>query len=205
MTRVRIVATALALLVATPLAAQDTGEPPQPQRGSPPERIDLLTTAGEDDEPLEDCSEEQEAALLSGEIIVCRRRSDLEKYGYDKERAERRYARETMNKGNPQTPDPCGPNCGIFKGPATVGSLCIPGLQKCPPPPAYIIDFDSLPEAPPGSDADRIARGLPPLGRDVATPEAAARARAQQLGLPQPDTDEVSPPESASPTEQPQD
>ena len=190
---------AVAFILASPLAAQDTGEPLQPQRGSPPERIDLLTTAGEDDEPLEDCSEEQVAALLSGEIIVCRGRSDLEKYGYDKERAERRYARETMNKGNPGAPDVFGiPDHGVV---AARGCF----IPPCPPPPAYIIDFDSLPDAPPGSDADRIARGLPPLGRDVATPEAAARARAEQLGLPQPDIGEVSPPESASPAEQPQD
>ena len=47
-----------------------------------------------------------------------------------------------------------------------MGSLCIPGLQKCPPPPAIVVDFAALPDAPPGSDADRIARGLPPLGRD---------------------------------------
>ena len=29
-----------------------------------------------------------------------------------------------------------------------------------------IVDFEALPDAPLGSDADRIARGLPPLGDD---------------------------------------
>ncbi|WP_435200125.1 hypothetical protein [Qipengyuania sp. 902] len=181
------------------MVAQDAETPLQPQQGSPPERIDLLAAAREADEPLEDCSEEQEAALLSGEIIVCRRRSDLDEYGYDKERAERRYARETMNKGNPSAPDVFGiPDQGVV---AARGCF----IPPCPPPPAYIIDFESLPDAPPGSDADRIARGLPPLGRDVATPEAAARARAEQLGLPEPGIGEVSPPESASLEDLPQD
>ena len=193
------IAAALVASVASPLAAQDAETSLQPQQGSPPERIDLLAAAREADEPLEDCSEEQEAALLSGEIIVCRRRSDLDEYGYDKARAERRYARETMNKGNPSAPDVFGiPDHGVV---AARGCF----IPPCPPPPAYIIDFESLPDAPPGSDADRIARGLPPLGRDVATPEAAARARAEQLGLPEPETGEVSPPESASPEDLPQD
>lgn len=56
-------------------------------------------------------------------------------------------------EGDP--PDVAGP--GIFKGPATV-SGCIKGIT-CPPPPAYIFDITALPEAPEGSDADKIAKG----------------------------------------------
>ena len=56
-------------------------------------------------------------------------------------------------EGDP--PDVSGP--GIFKGPATA-SGCIKGVT-CPPPPVYIFDITALPEAPPGSDADRIAKG----------------------------------------------
>ncbi|MET1754046.1 hypothetical protein ABVV53_00995 [Novosphingobium sp. RD2P27] len=41
---------------------------------------------------------------------------------------------------------------GIFKGKATA-TIC------CAPPPAYMIDLASIPEAPAGSDADRIAKG----------------------------------------------
>lgn len=59
-------------------------------------------------------------------------------------------------EGDP--PDVSGP--GIFKGPATA-SGCIKGLT-CPPPPAYIFDITALPESPPGSDADRIAKGEMP-------------------------------------------
>ena len=59
-------------------------------------------------------------------------------------------------EGDP--PDVSGP--GIFKGPATA-SGCIKGVT-CPPPPAYIFDITALPEAPPGSDADKIAKGEMP-------------------------------------------
>jgi hypothetical protein len=34
-----------------------------------------------------------------------------------------------------------------------------------------LIDLKSIPEAPPGSDADRVARGLAPTGRDEITGE----------------------------------
>ena len=123
---------------------------------------------------VERCSAQQEAAIVSGEIIVCRRIVDQSEHrlNSDKE-TERAYAEATMNKGNPKTPDfirDChdqGWPPGCFK------------LGKVPPP-AYFIDFDQLPEAPPGSDADRIARGLPPLGRDNApTPPAATQERAE--------------------------
>jgi len=129
--------------------------------------------------PMEDCSAEQEAATLSGEIIVCRRKRDQSEFRtLPSGKSQSRYARETMNKGNPQTPDVAGD--GIFKGEPTIGSMCIPGLQKCPPPPALIIDVTALPKAPPGSDADRVARGLPPLGNDGAIAQS-------ELGLPDPD------------------
>tara|TARA_B100000678_G_scaffold260172_1_gene240833 strand:- start:2376 stop:2900 length:525 start_codon:yes stop_codon:yes gene_type:complete len=59
-----------------------------------------------------------------------------------------------------QPPNVDGP--GIFKGPATVGGLCF--IPPCPKDPVYYIDVAALPEAPPGSDADRIARGLAPRG-----------------------------------------
>lgn len=121
--------------------------------------------------PMEDCSEEQEAAMLSGEIIVCRRKKDQREFRtLSSEAAQTRYAEETMNRGNPPTPDVAGP--GIFRGPATVGGMCF--VPPCPKDPALIIDIEALPEAPPGSDADRIARGLPPLNQDSMPPVDAA-------------------------------
>lgn len=175
------------LMLAQPVAAQDdsttsVGEVLEQARdtyGPPP--------------PMENCSDEQEAAILSGEIIVCRRQSDQSEFRtMPSGEAQSRYARETMNKGNPQTPDVAGG--GIFRGPATIGSLCIPGLAKCPPPPALIIDVTALPQAPPGSDADRVGRGLPPLGRDDATIADTARST---------DPGKINPAESAERAEQP--
>lgn len=102
----------------------------------------------------------------SGEIVVCAREQEQSQFRVRSDgEAENDYARETMFAGDPQAPDVAGP--GIFRGPPTVGGLCIPGLQPCPRPPAITVDFAALPEAPPGSDADRIARGLPPLGNDL--------------------------------------
>ncbi len=175
----------LALLLPAPLAAQDSAG----------ETIDILVPAEDYERPLEDCSAEQEAASISGEIIVCRRRQDSGEFGYDKKRAERQFATKTMTKGNPTAPDLFGiPNHGMV-----VARGCF--IPPCPPPPALIIDIKALPEAPPGSDADRLARGLSPTG-DGDAPQPAAPSNQGQLGLP-PVPDSVSPSKSASPTAEP--
>ena len=142
------------------------------QSASPPQTIDILFDTVPPDETIEDCSPQQEdAAAISGEIVVCRRISGNEHRLYSKDEAERRYARETMDQGTIPAPDVAG--AGIFRGPTTVSGLCF--IPPCPPPPAYIIDFSELPEPPPGSDADRIARGLPPLGTRDQAPAASAQ------------------------------
>lgn len=105
------------------------------------------------------------------EIVVCAELEEQSQFRVrSDEDAEDDYARETMDKGDPRAPDVAGP--GIFRGPATVGGLCL--IPPCPREPAIFIDLSALPEAPPGSDADRIARGLPPLGNDGATENPAA-------------------------------
>ena len=48
-----------------------------------------------------------------------------------------------------------------------------------------LIDVEALPEAPPGSNADRIGRGLPPLSEDEPSEEE-IRERRRALGLPEP-------------------
>jgi hypothetical protein len=111
--------------------------------------------------PEPECKDGQE-----GEIVVCAKEQEQSQFRMrSDEQAKNDYARETMFAGDPQAPDVAGP--GIFRGEPTIGGMCIPGLQKCPPPPAITVDFAALPAAPPGSDADRIARGLPPLGNDA--------------------------------------
>lgn len=138
-------ALSLYAIAPTPLFAQQTGPAAPPSRGS----------------EYENCSAEEQAAVISGEIVVCRRKADNDQHRLtSRENAQRRYAEETMHAGDPLAPDVAGP--GIFRGPATAGGMCGIGLNKCPPPPAYMIDFSTLPDAPPGSDADRIAKGQVP-------------------------------------------
>lgn len=150
------------LVMAHGAAAQDAGD-----RAVPPVTAEQVFGTARDaygpPAPEPECEPQQ-----GEEIIVCAEEpEDPDKHRIrSSKQAEDDYAAATMNKGNPQAPDPCGPMCGIFQGPPTVGGLCGIGLNPCPPPPAYFVDFTKLPEAPPGSDADRIARGLPPLGNE---------------------------------------
>lgn len=198
----------LGLCTAAALQAQDNNTAPT-VRETTSERtvIDILADADQlygPPPPMEDCSDEQEAAIISGEIIVCRRRRDQREYRTtDPDSAEDRYARETAFANDPQAPDVAGE--GIFRGPATVSGMCF--IPPCPKEAALFIDVEALPEAPPGSDADRIARGLPLLGDDQGTPPSEA-----ELGLPsarksgedsaRPEAS-VSPEESEAPVEEP--
>lgn len=61
--------------------------------------------------------------------------------------------------GGPRAPD-VGTN---YPGVVVAKGCFIP---PCPPPMPELIDLKAIPEAPPGSDADRVARGLAPRGRD---------------------------------------
>ena len=174
------------------------------QTASPPQTIDILVDTAPQDETVENCSPQQEdAAAISGEIVVCRRITGNENRLYSKKEAEERYARETMNQGTIAAPDVAG--AGIFRGPATMSGLCF--VPPCPKPPAYMVDFSEIPEAPPGSDADRIARGLPPLGSREAMPldeDKPGELTVPETAAPA-DSGEVNPRESASPAEPPSD
>ncbi len=177
--------TLLALLAvgasrADPVSAQDSGV------GN--DTIDILVPVLT---PEEQVRRDQCEALVAqgqarGEIIVCAEDPQSSEFFYsgNAELAEDRYARETMNKGNPQTPDPCGPQCGIFTGPPTVSGLCGFIFNPCPTPPAIMVDVAALPEAPAGSDAERVALGLTPLGDEDAAREERERFDERQLGLP---------------------
>ena len=182
---------ALAFGLATPLAAQDDSseagaaeateesEAPAPRpRGPAPFRVDLSITKPlpESDRLLEeDCEEEADAGRIAGEIVVCRQLGEASDGVFDKEDWEKRYAERTQGE---QPVDVAGG--GIFSGPATVSGLCV--IPPCPPEAALMIDVEALPQAPEGSDADRIARGLPPLGEDELSPEEIAERR-RALGL----------------------
>lgn len=176
--------------VATPALAQADPSRPVPSEagpleavsGRPPERIDLLLPSEEQaDEPeYEDCKPE-DTPEARDEIVVCRRKRGQKVEMWSKEDWEDRYAAKTAFRGAPRTPD---------LGPAYPGVVVARGcfIPPCPKPPAYIIDFSQLPETPPGSDADRVGRGLAPRGNE---------------GGVAPLPPAVTPPGSASPEEQP--
>lgn len=180
-----------ALLLAAPVAAQDdTGETDDVSEreevtapaSRPRERINLSVTVPRDESDRlleEDCEEEADAGRIAGEIVVCRQLGEASDGSWDKEEWERDYARRTAGGS---TPDVAGG--GIFSGPATVSGLCV--IPPCPPEAALMIDVEALPEAPEGSDADRIARGLPPLGAEELSAEEIARRR-RALGLDAPE------------------
>ena len=147
----------------------DSDTPPD----APPQRdiINLSVTVPRDESDRlieKDCEDANEAGRVANEIVVCRELGEASDGSWNKAEWEKRYAEKT--KGG-STPNTFGiPNHG---NPIGFGSA---------PPPAYIVDFDALPEAPEGSDADRIARGLPPLGRrDLTEEEEKARREAQGL------------------------
>lgn len=182
----------LALMItisaAAPLAAQDDSAvtmadaeqlaQEQAEPAPPPRRqvLDLSVTVPRDESDRlieKDCEEANEAGRVTNEIVVCRELGEASDGVWNKEEWQKRYAEKTKGIS---TPDTFGiPNHG---NPIGFGSV---------PPPAYIVDFDALPEAPPGSDADRIARGLPPLGQDQNLTEEEERARREALGLPTPE------------------
>ncbi len=97
------------------------------------------------------------APQVGDEIVVCARDQDNSLFRVKSSSELDPASDEALDDGLPRAPNVAGP--GIFTGPATVGGLCIPGLQKCPPPPALFIDVSALPQAPEGSDADKIAKG----------------------------------------------
>jgi hypothetical protein len=174
--------------------------------GSPPERIDLTVPPPMRSTEAE-CARQREAAVVSNEIVVCGSQPVPDQRITSRREAQDRYAAATAFRDAPATPEVAGP--GIFRGPATIGGLCVKGILNCPKPPALIVDVTRLPQAPPGSDAERIARGLAPLGDDAAKPSrrlsAAERA---ELGLPAPTSEpgpapasEPGPEAAASPAE----
>ena len=149
--------TALALAVAGPVSAQNDrdGGPDTEVVGPLLERArEAYTLPEPEPERPADCA-------VSGDdtvIIVCAPiEDDPDRYRVPSQLEE---GDDSHLSWNGEAPDVSGP--GIFKGPATVSGLCI--VPPCPPPPVYMIDVTALPEAPPGSDADRIARGLAPRG-----------------------------------------
>jgi hypothetical protein len=183
----RLSLAACAMLAVSPVAAQDDGSAaPAPAADAPaavaatpagvPPRVNLSVSVPRDEPSaadLRECRADEEAAAINGEIVVCRVRGN-DGTGLTGTRAEsqKRYAQETAFKGAPPPPD-------LFGIPDNGKGI---GFGK-PPPVAITVDFGALPKAPVGSDADRIARGLPPLGQGEELTEEQERARREAEGI----------------------
>ena len=111
---------------------------------------------GVEDDSDPDCSRKQEAALISGEIVVCGNRAENDRHRLrPRDDAQRELAEDTKDLGLAHAPDFSPPPCK-----PSLLTLC-PKLGPVGETP-LIVDFAELPEAPAGSDADRIARGEVP-------------------------------------------
>jgi hypothetical protein len=178
---------AIALLTSAPLAAQDdsaatptdapppAAEPPAAQKPAPLINLMVTVPRGEVNQAqAKECVDRADAGAISGEIVVCREVGDDGSNALSGSRAEaqKRYAQETAFKGAPPPPD-------VFGIPDNGKGIGFGGV----PPPAVFIDVEALPKAPAGSDADRIARGLPPLNEDGNLSEEEEKARREAEGI----------------------
>lgn len=192
MVRAALVVTALlaAGLHAPVLSAQeripiDLG--PDAPAAEPPPVIDIRAPPPQSEAPTaavaKECEDQREAGEISGEIVVCRELQVDTSQHYSGSRAAwlRGYAERTQGANTIPSPDVAGP--GIFRGPASVSGLCL--IPPCPKPPTLIVDVEAIPPPPAGSDAARVAQGLPPLEEDMAPLSDEARTRIDaELGLP---------------------
>ena len=178
--------------------APDGATQPEPERlpidigqdnwpSEPPQTIDILAAPTPSEAAtaaaIKECADRQDVGIVAGEIVVCANvEADTSQlYSGSREAWMKAYAERTQNAGTLPPPDVAG--AGIFRGPATVGGLCVIG--PCPNPPALMIDVEALPLAPPGSDAERLGRGKAPVEDDDTPLSDEARARVEaELGLP---------------------
>jgi hypothetical protein len=144
---------------------QEMPEPPErpSESGERAPVIDILapvTSAPIDERDYEECLAEQDAAQISGEIIVCRKLGDDAEFsGVDSEAATRRYAERTQGPGTPDVEGAGGSL--LYRTEGSVFMVTVKTKTGDPPPPALIIDVEALPDAPEGSDADRVGKSLP--------------------------------------------
>lgn len=141
-------------LSAFPAAAQEAGQ----ESVNDQDRLVIDLTLPKPAEPVDpdaqrQCEEEADAARIAGEIVVCRSLGETTDGSWNQEDFERRYAEVTQGVK--------APNVEVDPTPPMVG-ISVRAKFGYPPPPALIINLRDLPEPPPGSDADRIARGLHP-------------------------------------------
>lgn len=134
-------------LAAVPLLAQAADPEPDPQVA---ERL----AAARSRLSVETVQDRCRSARKTDEIVVCvDRGEDLRVPSTAESDPSSLAARRALNNGVPRAPQLDRGSCKGQPG-------CIIGGWA--PPPIYVIDPAALPEAPEGSDADKIAKGEMP-------------------------------------------
>ncbi|HEX4847497.1 MAG TPA: hypothetical protein VFV30_05100 [Novosphingobium sp.] len=133
----------MAALAAMPLLAQSADPEPDPQ-------IAQRLAAAKSRLSVETVQDRCRSARKAGEIVVCvDRGEDLRVPTTAESDPDSLAARRALNNGVPRAP--------AFSRSCKGQPGCITGGWA--PPPIYVIDPAALPEAPEGSDADKIAKG----------------------------------------------
>lgn len=166
----------LALLApATALAAQETDQA-APRAPSAVTAEEAIAAAREVYGPPDPRARPVCPAPRPGdEIVVCAEEQDNDRY-----RVQSSGDLDPTGAGARDTA-PRAPDVGTVYPGIVVASGCF--IPPCPPPMPVLIDLKAIPEAPPGSDAERVGQGLAPRGNEG--------------------TPAIRPPESASAAEQP--
>lgn len=184
----------LALAAPSVLAAQDSGTAPAaaPTTATADEAIAAAQAAygPQDTRAKPQCGKPGPG----GEIVVCGNTEDPDKY--------RVKSSEDLDPKMTKDVVPRAPDLYNLPVPAMVGvGVTMKGcfIPPCPAAMPLLIDLKAIPEAPPGSDADRVGKGLAPNGSSgrPAAPPAPAPAPAETT------EPAVRLPESASPGEAP--
>ena len=141
---------ALLALAATPLCAQAADPEPDPQVA---ERLAAASARLS----IESVQDRCRTARKADEIVVCiDRGDDLRVPSTAESDPESRAARRALDGNIPSAPDVAAIKCR--KG---ADGVCRGNIGRAPPP-IYVIDPAAIPEAPAGSDADKIAKGEMP-------------------------------------------
>jgi hypothetical protein len=189
----------LALLLSSPLAAQDAA-PDAAQAQAPAATVrpagataeEVLADAKEVYGPPDSRAKPACPTPKPGdEIVVCGKGEDQSRY-----RVQSSGELDPTGKGAKDIV-PRAPDVGTVYPGVVVAKGCF--IPPCPPPMPVLIDLKAIPDAPPGSDAERAGQGLAPRGTigDGAPPPAPpppAAAAAEPA---------LTPRESASPAEEP--
>lgn len=167
----------LLMLIASPLHAQDSRTITAEQA--------VETAKNAYGPPTEEKKSKCPAPEPGGPIVVC---AELEEQSQFRVKSTEELDPHAVRDIVPRAPD----METHYPGPVVARGCFIP---PCPPPMAKIIDLKAIPEAPPGSDADRVAHGLAPRGYDGPPPARAPVAEAPQDKAEGNETAPATPPE----------